>query len=110
MSYDSLGPVQLTFLRLMSSEAYQNFTYTCLNSAAWYDTTTASYASAIRLQGDNEEEFSVTNNKPNVLLDGCKVLRMICRHAFNSIIACFEDGFYRREGKGRRCCLGGRMY
>jgi collagen type V/XI/XXIV/XXVII alpha len=73
ISYDSLGSVQLTFLRLMSREAYQNFTYTCLNSAAWYDTTTASYSSAIRLQGDNEEEFSITNNKPNVLLDGCKV-------------------------------------
>jgi collagen type V/XI/XXIV/XXVII alpha len=76
MSYDSLGSVQLTFLRLMSREAYQNFTYTCLNSAAWYDTTTASYASAIRLQGDNEEEFSVTNNKPNVIMDGCKVVHM----------------------------------
>jgi collagen type V/XI/XXIV/XXVII alpha len=76
MSYDSLGSVQLTFLRLMSREAYQNFTYTCLNSAAWYDTTTASYASAIRLQGDNEEEFSVTNNKPNVIMDGCKVVSL----------------------------------
>jgi collagen type V/XI/XXIV/XXVII alpha len=30
-----MGPVQLTFLRLMSSEAHQNFTYTCINSAAW---------------------------------------------------------------------------
>ena len=27
----------------------------------------------IKLQGDNEEEFSIQNNKPNVLLDGCKV-------------------------------------
>merc|ERR1712241_957416 len=40
ISYDSLGPVQLTFLRLLSNEAYQNFTYTCINSAAWYDATT----------------------------------------------------------------------
>merc|ERR1719481_1679254 len=31
ISYDSLGPVQLTFLRLMSTEAHQNFTYTCIN-------------------------------------------------------------------------------
>ena len=37
ISYDSMGPVQLTFLRLMSSQAHQNFTYTCINSAAWYD-------------------------------------------------------------------------
>merc|ERR1712071_353656 len=42
ISYDSLGPVQLTFLRLMSQNAYQNFTYTCLNSAAWYDASSAS--------------------------------------------------------------------
>ena len=57
----------------MSQNAYQNFTYTCLNSAAWYDASSASYANAIKLQGDNEEEFSIQNNKPNVLLDGCKV-------------------------------------
>jgi len=72
ISYDSLGPVQLTFLRLMSRQAYQNFTYTCLNSAAWYDTTTNSYANAIKLQGENEEEFSVANNKPNIIMDNCK--------------------------------------
>jgi len=72
ISYDSLGPVQLTFLRLMSQTAYQNFTYTCLNSAAWYDASTASYNHAIKLQGDNEEEFSADNNKPNILMDGCK--------------------------------------
>merc|ERR1712012_1183836 len=30
ISYDSMGPVQLTFLRLMSSQAHQNFTYTCI--------------------------------------------------------------------------------
>merc|ERR1712154_567227 len=50
ISYDSLGPVQLTFLRLLSNEAYQNFTYTCINSAAWYDATTGSHNNAIKLQ------------------------------------------------------------
>lgn len=72
ISYDSLGPVQLTFLRLMSTQGYQNFTYTCLNSAAWYDSAANSYASAIKLQGENEVEFSSEINKPNILLDGCK--------------------------------------
>merc|ERR1711872_533171 len=72
ISYDSLGPVQLTFLRLMSQQAYLNFTYTCLNSAAWYDVSTASYANAIKLKGENDVEFSTENNKPNILLDGCK--------------------------------------
>ena len=27
----------MTFLRLLSEEAHQNFTYTCINSVAWYD-------------------------------------------------------------------------
>lgn len=72
ISYDSMGPVQLTFLRLMSREAHQNFTYTCINSAAWFDSRTGSYDSAIKLQGDNEVEFSAQENRPNILMDGCK--------------------------------------
>jgi len=72
ISYDSLGPVQLTFLRLMSTEAHQNFTYTCINSAAWYDSGYSNYNSAIKLLGENDDEFSTKNNKPNVVLDGCK--------------------------------------
>jgi collagen type V/XI/XXIV/XXVII alpha len=72
ISYDSLGPVQLTFLRLLSNEAYQNFTYTCINSAAWFDATTGSYSNAIKIQGDNEDEFSHDINSPNILLDGCR--------------------------------------
>jgi len=72
ISYDSMGPVQLTFLRLMSSQASQNFTYTCINSAAWYDSATGSYDKAIKLQGDNEDEFTAEENKPNIIMDGCK--------------------------------------
>jgi len=72
ISYDSLGSVQLTFLRLLSKEAYQNFTYTCINSAAWFDARTGNHNNAIKLQGDNEEEFSALDNQPNILLDGCR--------------------------------------
>lgn len=72
ITYDSVGDVQFTFLRLMSTEAYQNFTYTCINSAAWYDNQAASYKNSIKLLGDNEDVFSSQRNKPNVLLDGCK--------------------------------------
>ena len=75
ISYDSLGPVQLTFLRLLSNEAYQNFTYTCINSAAWYDSTTGNLNNAIKLQGDNEEEFSTAANAPNIIMDGCRLKR-----------------------------------
>jgi len=82
ISYDSMGPVQLTFLRLLSSQAHQNFTYTCINSAAWYDSTTGNYNNAIKLQGDNEVEFTAHENKPNVILDGCKAKRAEAKTVF----------------------------
>merc|ERR1712142_398557 len=82
ISYDSLGPVQLTFLRLLSNEAYQNFTYTCINSAAWYDSSTGNLNNAIKLQGDNEEEFSPLNNSPNILMDGCRNKRRESKTVF----------------------------
>jgi len=82
ISYDSMGPVQLTFLRLMSSQAHQNFTYTCINSAAWYDSRIGNYENAIKLQGDNEVEFTAEENKPNVILDGCKAKRAESKTVF----------------------------
>merc|ERR1712037_983760 len=82
ISYDSMGPVQLPFLRLMSSQAHQNFTYTCINSAAWYDSRIGNYENAIKLQGDNEVEFTAEENKPNVILDGCKAKRAESKTVF----------------------------
>merc|ERR1712130_2125 len=84
ISYDSMGPVQLTFLRLMSSQAHQNFTYTCINSAAWYDSRIGNYENAIKLQGDNEVEFTAEENKPNVILDGCKAKRAESKTVFEA--------------------------
>ena len=97
ISYDSLGPVQLTFLRLMSQEAYQNFTYTCLNSAAWYDTRTSSYVNAIKLQGENEDEFSAEFNKPNILLDGCKVISLYIFKGTVNVISCKDMIKYKLD-------------
>lgn len=48
----------MAFLRLSSEIAYQNFTYTCLNSVAWYNSNTHKYDMSIKLLGDNEQEFS----------------------------------------------------
>jgi len=72
ITYDSVGPVQLTFLRLLSEEAHQNFTYTCINSVAWYDNNARNYDLALKLLGDNEDEFSAMRNKPSVDMDGCR--------------------------------------
>lgn len=72
ITYDSIGPVQMKFLRLLSENVSQNFTYTCLNSVAWYDNHARSYGNAITFLGDNEDHFSPSKNKPEVPYDGCK--------------------------------------
>lgn len=67
--------VQMTFLKLLSSAARQNFTYICHQSVAWYDAKADSYDKALRFLGSNDEELSYDNNpyvKP--LMDGCSVI------------------------------------
>lgn len=71
--YENVGPIQLTFLRLLSQEAHQNFTYLCTNSIAWFDQEANNYDLSIRILGENGQEFSPKILKPLVLLDGCKV-------------------------------------
>lgn len=73
VTYETVGVVQMTFLRLLSQKAYQNFTFTCTNAVAWYNQRTFNYDQAIKLLGDNEQEFSAKGVRPNVILDGCKV-------------------------------------
>lgn len=63
----------MTFLRLLSSYAYQNFTYTCVNSHAWFDEDNLNHNHAIRLMGQDEQLFSIDTIKPNVIMDGCAV-------------------------------------
>lgn len=62
----------MTFLRLLSQTGYQNFTYTCINSSAWYNEKTHKHDMAIKFLGDNEQEFGYDKIKPSVLLDGCR--------------------------------------
>lgn len=75
VTYDSIGSVQMTFLRLLSEEGYQNFTYKCINSAAWFNAELKNFDSAIKFMGDNEMEIGYDTDKlkPNVLVDGCEV-------------------------------------
>jgi collagen type V/XI/XXIV/XXVII alpha len=75
ISYETIGVVQMTFLKLLSENAYQNFTYSCMNSVAWYSAKEDSYDSSIRLLGENEIEIGYEDAKlrPNILVDGCKV-------------------------------------
>lgn len=61
----------MSFLKLLSKEAYQNFTYTCINSVAWHNSITNKYDLSIKLLGDDEFEYSLANQKPIVVSDGC---------------------------------------
>uniref|UniRef100_A0A8C9WRC2 Collagen, type V, alpha 3a n=1 Tax=Scleropages formosus TaxID=113540 RepID=A0A8C9WRC2_SCLFO len=65
--------VQLTFLKLLSAVARQTFTYTCQNSAGWFDHTNNSYQHAVRFRGTNEEELSQAKMPfIKALYDGCQ--------------------------------------
>uniref|UniRef100_A0AAQ4S696 Collagen, type V, alpha 3a n=1 Tax=Gasterosteus aculeatus aculeatus TaxID=481459 RepID=A0AAQ4S696_GASAC len=65
--------VQLTFLKLLSATAKQSFTYTCQNSAGWFDSTSRSYQRALRFRGSNDEELTQAKNPfINAVHDGCQ--------------------------------------
>uniref|UniRef100_A0A8B9V8U1 Fibrillar collagen NC1 domain-containing protein n=1 Tax=Anas zonorhyncha TaxID=75864 RepID=A0A8B9V8U1_9AVES len=68
---------QLTFLRLLSASARQNFTLTCQNAAAWYDARAASFARALRFRGANDEELGHDHPAAPIraLHDGCQERR-----------------------------------
>lgn len=66
--------IQLTFLRLMSTEATQNITYHCKNSVAYMDQQTGNLKKALLLQGSNEIEIRPEGNSRftyGVTEDGC---------------------------------------
>lgn len=68
--------IQLTFLRLMSTEAAQNLTYHCKNSVAYMDQQTGNLKKALLLQGSNEIELRAEGNSRftyTVTYDGCTV-------------------------------------
>ncbi len=77
---DNLAPntasIQMTFLRLLSTEASQNLTYHCKNSVAYMDEAAGNLKKALLLQGSNDVEIRAEGNSRftyTVLEDGCKV-------------------------------------
>merc|ERR1712168_1744936 len=80
-SYAQEGPaanaasIQLTFLRLLSTEASQNITYHCKNSVAYMEQSTGNLKKALLLQGSNDVSIRAEGNSRftyGVLEDGCK--------------------------------------
>uniref|UniRef100_A0A3P8ZC49 Collagen, type XI, alpha 1a n=1 Tax=Esox lucius TaxID=8010 RepID=A0A3P8ZC49_ESOLU len=68
----TINEVQMTFLKLLTASARQNFTYNCHQSVAWHDETTDSYDKALRFLGSNDEEMSYDNNPYiRAITDGC---------------------------------------
>lgn len=71
---NSINMVQMTFLKLLTASARQNFTYSCHQSVAWHDSTSDSYTKALRFLGANDEEMSYDNNPYiKAISDGCAV-------------------------------------
>ena len=68
-----MSPVQLAFLRLLSTRATQTFTYLCDGGTAWFDASTQSRDAAVELLGDNEFEFKTRNFMARRVQDGCQV-------------------------------------
>uniref|UniRef100_A0A8D2INB3 Fibrillar collagen NC1 domain-containing protein n=1 Tax=Varanus komodoensis TaxID=61221 RepID=A0A8D2INB3_VARKO len=66
---------QLTFLRLLSAIAHQNFTLLCQNAAAWYEARTGSHERALRFLTFNGVELmhNTTEAPVRILHDGCQV-------------------------------------
>ncbi|NWS28593.1 CO1A1 protein, partial [Polioptila caerulea] len=54
--------IQLTFLRLMATEAAQNVTYHCKNSVAYMEQASGNLKKALLLQGANEIEIRAEGN------------------------------------------------
>ncbi|NXL67629.1 CO2A1 protein, partial [Chordeiles acutipennis] len=66
--------IQMTFLRLLSTEGSQNITYHCKNSIAYMDEETGNLKKAILIQGSNDVEIRAEGNSRftySVLEDGC---------------------------------------
>lgn len=79
--------IQLTFLRLMSTEASQNITYHCKNSVAYMDAAAGNLKKALLLQGSNEIEIRAEGNSRftySVLEDGCTVRKS--RYTLSNLI------------------------
>uniref|UniRef100_A0A3Q2CAD5 Collagen, type XI, alpha 1a n=1 Tax=Cyprinodon variegatus TaxID=28743 RepID=A0A3Q2CAD5_CYPVA len=69
---NSINMVQMTFLKLLTASARQNFTYNCHQSVAWHDASSDSYDKALRFLGANDEEMSYDNNPYiQAISDGC---------------------------------------
>jgi hypothetical protein len=67
--------IQLTFLQLLSTEAYQNITYHCRNSVAYYDREEKNYDKAALFMTSNDLELVAKKPRKfryNVVKDECQ--------------------------------------
>ncbi|KAL3180533.1 hypothetical protein MRX96_009080 [Rhipicephalus microplus] len=70
--YHAVGDVQLRFLGLLSTTAYQNFTFVCKNVNAWYSQRTKNHANALHFRGGDATLISFEKNSPTVPVDDCQ--------------------------------------
>lgn len=99
-----LGVVQLTFLRLLSVSARQNFTYHCHRSVAWHSTISRDHQHALRFLAANEEEISYdTSPYIKAVMDGCSVSvageQAEVDGGDRDVSGCKTHGVWRRHGE-----------
>lgn len=78
ISYETVGVAQMKFLRMLSEVAYQNFTYTCMNSIAWFNSNSENFDLSLKFLGENDAEMAYESHpsiRPQVLVDGCRTGR-----------------------------------
>jgi len=66
---------QMSFLQLLSSNAYQKLTYHCKNSVAVFDATNRNFRNSLRIMTTSDFELNARGNRKvryNVIEDGCK--------------------------------------
>lgn len=68
---------QMALLRMLSKTAYQNVTYQCRNSAAYYDDATKSYGLAAEFLSADDHELKALDKRftYSVPLDECRVIK-----------------------------------
>ena len=68
---------QFNFLRLLSTEGKQTFTYKCVNSIGWEDQANHAMDKAIELMGFNYEVLTHESVDIRLIEDTCKVIELM---------------------------------
>ena len=105
-----IDKVQLTFLQMNSVKGYQNITYHCRNSVAYFDKSSNDYKKAVKFMANNDLELEADNDKfkYKVTEDSCMVrcnFYQLSKYSVIHIVYINVKYSNKKEGlKGQPCC------